>query len=259
MKRLISLAMMVAALAVTGAFGQVPIGPTIRTWYTNDGSPAFRIKNSGTELVSITVGTPAAVVTITNGSAATTFQLDPSTTNLGTLANAIGAWTNSSGVKTLTIDTSCSLASDIVSNNIRSGITFIPANVHTFVDGPKWITSNVLFYTAFVPSQLYGGVGNAKKVRTLFADLGGTGNITITGYMNGQVVYSKAITSPVYVNGQYWFQAGTSTNVTDNVGPGEFNLDLNLPVGQGDPIMFRATRATTGTTGGFGLAADLVP
>lgn len=234
------------------AMGTMANAESVRTWYAEDSAPVFRVKNSGTEVVTLNVAATTFTLTITNGSTVTTKTVDESTT-VAEIAAAVEASTNSESKKVLSVDYDCSLAADIWSNEVATGTITIGANQHNYMDGPKWDTSACLYFTAFYPGSDKGGVGDVKAVARLFGDVGGTGNITIRGYADGTEIYQRTIVSPAYV-----FGVSGDTNVSDEVGTGIVDLTIDLPIARSEGVMFRATRATTATTGGLGLVLDLV-
>jgi hypothetical protein len=226
---------------------------SVRTWHAEDAAPVFRVKNSGTEKVDMCVAATTFTLTITNGSCVTTKTIDESTT-VADIAAAVEASTNSESKRVLSVDYDCSLATDIWSNEVVTGTTTIQANQHNYVDGPKWDTSACLYFSAFYPGSDKGGVGDVKAVARVFGDVGGTGNITLRGYADGTEIYQRSIVSPQYVFGP----GGVTNTASDEVGTGIIDFTIDLPIAQTEGVMFRATRATTATTGGLGLVLDLV-
>lgn len=228
MKKLIGL-IAIAAIAASMAYGD-----SVRTWNGDDAGVALRVKNSGNEAVGVMVGTFTIVVT--NGSAGAQSLSLGTYTTMATLAAAIEACTNNSGIKTLTVDQNCCLADDAATNFITGAVT-IGANEHQYKTLLKWDSSAVVHFDTYYPGASKGGVGDIKTLSKVFGDLRGTGDITIVGYVDRTEVYSKYITSPVYLLGQYFMDAATSTNVSDNVTPGEINLDLNIGIGRDESIL----------------------
>jgi hypothetical protein len=240
---------MIAMIAVAS----LAYGDSVRAWSSYNGAPAYRVKNSGTEKVTITAA--AAVVTVTNGSAVTSIPLT-SVLTIDELAAAIEAATNASGKVTLDVDAMCALAADTVSNVLVAATITIPANQHTWVNGHKWDSSGVVHFDTYYPSAAKGGIGDSKVVTHLFGDARGTGNITIAGYVDRVQVYNKVFVSPIYV-GNIAGSGYTNALTADDVTLGVFDLGIDLPVGQDESILFRATRATTATDfGGMGMILD---
>ena len=245
----------IGLIAIVALAGSMAYGDSVRTWNGDDGAPVFRVKNSGTETVTITVNSQTNVV-VTNGTAANAdIALAPGYT-VASLTAAIEATTNSAGVRTLSVDGMCSLAADTVSNMVISGTTTINANDHKWQNGPKWDSSADTNFNTYYPKFESGGVGDPKTLSHVFGDVSGTGNITLTFYIDRTEVLQKRIVSPVYV----WDQITTSTNTntTDDVSPGVFDIELDIPVARDESLLIRANRATTATdNGGLGMVLDL--
>lgn len=254
MKKMIRM-IAVLILVASSAFAQATYTPKVSTFNADGKSPVFRVKNSGNETVTITVASGADSIVVTNGTIVTTIVPGTGYTTVSQLAAAIEAATNSAGVRTLMVDYGCSLAADTWTGVVTAAQTTISPNNRKWVDGPTWITASNKFFNAYYPAFNKGGIGNAKEVRKIHGNIGGTGNITIKGYVDGTVVFDKIIVSPIYVNST----TNGGLNASDEVGVACFDIPVNIPVGQSEGVMFRATRATTGTTGGIGLVLDVLP
>lgn len=246
---------LIMVIAMVTLFSSIGRGDSVRTWNGDDGAPVFRVKNTGTETVTITVPSGAAYVYVTNGTVGTTITVGDAGTVASVVAS-IEATTNSSGDRPLTIDAMCSLAADVFSNKVVASTITIQGNNHAFVNGPKWDSSGALHFDTYYPKLSSGGVGDQKTVTHIFGDVAGTGNITLVGYVDRVEVFQKTIVSPVYVWGQ--ISSTTNTNTADSVTPGVFDINIDIPIARDESLLVRATRATTATdSGGIGMVLDL--
>ena len=159
------------------------------------------------------------------------------------------AATNLSGKAVLEVDADCSLAADSTDDELLDAqlISLQPGEVGDIV----WDTSTALFYSCYIPNAKSAFAPNPayKEIESIFGTIGGTGNITVNIYKNGTEVYSDMIISPQGV-------PGGATNVTDEITPasllGQGYKGFKFGVGLGENTMVRASRASTGTTGGIG-------
>lgn len=250
MKKIISFAL-IGIIAASVAYGD-----SVRTWTGDDGAPVFRVRNSGTEIVSLTSAEASLIVT--NGTVPTTIALSETYT-VAQLKAAIEACTNSAGKRTLEVDANCSLAADLVSNKMVAATITLFANDHSFNAGNKWDSSVALHFDAYYPAASKGGVNDAKTLSRVFGDIGGTGDITFVGYVNGVEAFSWRTVSPIYVMGAGNVTNASEVGVADSITPGVFNKDMfNFPVGRDESLLIRATRASTATdNGGIGFVLDL--
>lgn len=242
MKKIISVCL--GVLVVSAALG----ADFTRKYYSEDNSPALRIKNGYTGNITLAV-TNATLgnVDVSDGTTTSNIVVTSATT-MSTLANYIAAYTNAAGKKLLTVDIECSVSSDTVSNKMMQVTsTNKPAAWST---GLRWDTSACLFYSTYFPSGADGGDGNAKVLDSVWGDITGTGNITLNIYADDTEIYQKVYVSPVYV----WaaITGTTNLNTADSIGPGQILEKLSIPFGGDENVLIRATRATTATTGGIG-------
>lgn len=239
-------------MVVLIAAASLVYGDSVRTWSAEDAAPAFRVKNTGNENVYFVIGETAIVVT--NGTEATSCSMVGAVT-IAEVAALIEACENSSSKLTLSVDYDCALGADVATSNLVNEGVVIMGNNHFYNTVGKWDVSDVLHFDTYNPGFDVGGVGDVKAVARIFGDIGGTGNITISGYCDGTEVYQKTLLSPVYYIGE---GGVTNTWTADNTSPGILDIELDLPVARTEGILFRATRATTATTGGMGMVIDLI-
>jgi len=237
--------MLVSALVCASGIGLAADG---QIFYAEDASPAIRVYNSGSELVTIQTllgGAGTNVVTI--GSIANTIDGSGTTDSVAELAAAIAACTNSAGKTPLTVDIGCNAAStESTDGELLDATVTIRSGSWGEV---TWDTSDVKWFRTYLPSSANGASRSGALVTSLYGNVGGTGDVTIRGYLDGSKIFEKIIESPIGVlNGP--------TNLTDNVTAGCVEIPLNLYVGKSQRFMISSGRATTGTTGGIGIRTD---
>lgn len=217
---------------------------------TNNAPPALRVWNGGTGVlvVAVTTNGGGANCSITTDGLATT--LDGSSASYDTVGEwvgAINAVTNRDGTFTLTADGSVSLNSDTVQGKLLDG-SYTGA-VNAWLEIP-FNTTNALHLTAAIPKspifargtqrELPPKVSTGGKVASVYGDIAGTGNVTLSVWVSGNLKYRRVITSPQYVLG-----AG-NTNVADATV--FLSVEPNVPYGPQDAVVIRAARGTTMTT-----------
>jgi hypothetical protein len=256
----------VAMLAVFGSAGLANAGDEI-VFSAEDVSPAIRVFNGFPYKISVTstgnfeitdagiqiavydTATTAITNTFTNGIV--------ENTTVALLGASIAGTTNSAGKKLLTIDPNCALAADLVCTNLLavSAGTIMPGEWGTLL---AWDTSKVKHFDVYMPSSEYGGSANDKTIESIYGYAGGTGDITINGYiqdaLSGTMTlkYQKLIVSPQYVLAAH--NGITNATASDAVGPANFAFtDWPAPVHKSQGVLVRASHATTATTGGIGI------
>jgi hypothetical protein len=115
-----------------------------------------------------------------------------------------------------------------------------------------WDTSNCLHYDVVANPGMgrdrpAGGVG----IGSIYGDFTGTGNVTLSVYVNRSRKFLKTIESPVYVLG-----VASATNVASTLIEPFIVFDTPLVIGADQVGFVRAARATTATTGGIGCGIE---
>lgn len=224
---------------------------THEVYFQEDKSPALRFKNISKFDVTIVApaGDSAGCGVLVYDSTTVSNVVDLSGAGADTITEIgplFGAATNYKGKAVLLVDANCSLAADSTDDELSDSqtIELQPGDVGVLT----WDTSDSKFYSTYIPNSSASFAPNParKEIESIFGSVGGTGNITVNIYKNGTEVFTDIIVSPVTVS---------LTNVTDEVSPARL-LDyrtFKFGVGEGEDTMIRATRATTGTTGGLGV------
>ena len=222
-----------------------------------DASPALRVYNGSAGSLSVVITTNGAGdnLTVTVDSNANTIDGSGTIDTIAELGAAIAADTNAGGEKLQLVDTSVSLSTDSTDGELLDG-TYTAASGEWLMI--PWDTSAALHYSASIqkaPQFKPGTMIDVSKrwhvpgvVKNVYGDVAGTGNVTVSIYVNGTAKFSQVIPSPSYELG-----AG-GTNVANNA---VYLQDLNIPeiaYGPQDSVLVRAARATTATTGSIGFS-----
>jgi len=191
-------------------------------------------------------------ITITSN---TFVMVDDDNTNTITIATAyntlseivagINAATNTSGDKNFEAVYWAGIAGDTVNTNYMETLAATTLSKEWNYD-VEWDTSTCLHYDSAVGVMVGDTPVAAGKINHIFGDPVGTGNVTISIYVDGSTKWSRLITSPVYVA-----TAVSTTNVAE--ASAAFDFVVDIPVGS-QPAFVRAARATTATTGGIGIS-----
>lgn len=218
--------------------------PIVQSVYNGaDTANAIRIKYNGSG--AATISNTINVITLTDAGTANTITMSAAST-YADLLGSISAATNSSGVANFQAELVNAISTDTVSNKV------VAASDNTALTDGKWHevlpidTSAALFYS----SASYGDGIGARVLKNIFGDITGTGNVTLGVYVDGALKYSKVIQSPAYSSVD-----GTIVSTNANVSA-EVSLGSGIPVGGGQKVAVRATRATTATTGGIGASFE---
>lgn len=220
-----------------------------------DASPALRIYNAYTGTLTVVVSGAGTQALVTADGLVNTVDGSGNTDTIAELTTAIAACTNASGEAKLLVDSSISLSADSTDGELLDGTYTAAAG--NWLELP-WDTSAALQYSACIqkaPQFSPGTMIDVSKrwhvpgvVKNVYGDITGTGNVTVSIYVNGVAKYSRVITSPKYELG-----AG-GTNVANN----SVSLsDVKIPeiaYGPQDAVLVRAARATTATTGNIGFS-----
>ena len=210
-----------------------------------DESAALRVYNGATGTVTAVVETNGEHIVVTVDGNATTLTAGSSYIIISTLAAGIAAVTNAAGEKKLTVDSACALAADSTDDELLDGTYTATAGNWLEL---LWDTDVHKSYDIYLPSRTYHSVG-AYTIGTIFGEPTGTGDVTLNIYKNRTLISRKIVTSPYYVL--------TVTNTINAIVPTvNLNEEVNLPASGGDPIIIRATRGTTATTGILSVAID---
>lgn len=240
MKKLIAL-IAITCLMVGSSIAQVVMSKV------EDASVAYRVLNGYTGTLTIVVSGPGGADSISTNVVtcdgnATTLVVTNGTTTISELVGRITACTNAAGANLLTVDSDASLATDTIAQ--LNG-------TYTAVAG-KWLevlwdTSAALHYDLYIKGGQYGS--GSYKLAKVTAYPGGTGNVTMSIYQSGVLIARQVYTSPVYVNPATWINSTDSTNTYGVVNDVTIDWPLNIRSLGAQPVIIRAARATTATTG----------
>ena len=182
-------------------------------------------------------------------------MVDDSNTNTITIAAAyntlseviagINAATNTSGVKNFEAVYWAGIAADTVLTNYVDDLAATTLTRQWNFD-VEWDTSVCLHYDSAVGTLVGTTPVAAGKIDHIFGDPIGTGDVTLTVYVDGSTKWSRLITSPTYASGSLYTNMVAEPSVV-------FDFEVNIPVGS-QPAFVRAARATTATTGGIGIS-----
>lgn len=248
MKKILYTALALFALGVLSVNAQ--------TLFANyDASPAIRIYNGYTGSLSVVVSGSGTGFVATVDGLANTLNGDGSDDTVAEIAALFAACTNASGTAALLVDTSVSLSTDSTDAELLSGT--YTASAGEWLELP-WDTSAALHYDASIqkaPQFKPGTMIDVSErwhvpgvIKNVYGDIAGTGNVTVSIYVNGTAKFTQVVPSPRYELG-----AG-GTNVANNA---VYLQDLNIPqiaYGPQDAVLIRAARATTATTGSIGFS-----
>ncbi len=257
-------------------------------WNAADTAAPFAIRFNDSDVTGTITVTATNVVVTDDGNANSRVFADDATPTLGEVVAAINSATNSAGGKNFEAVLWAGIAADVVTNSyliVRSAATI----TGEWDYGVKWDTSTAKHYDSAVGVLIGVSPTSAGKIDRIFGDPIGTGDVTLSVYVDGSVKWSRLIVSPVYTTpasttiGGYTVPAVTNTiitfgggtnapatsvtntivsatytvadsvnaNVTDN--SVAFDFRVNIEVGN-QPAFVRAARATTATTGGIGIS-----
>lgn len=208
-----------------------------------DEAKAITIRYRGDKTATIT-NTAAGVITLTDDGTANTITL--TNTMSYVMADIMDA-TNSAGTRNFIPDYFCSLSTDSLSNKLIAA-----TSLKDISDGEQCgvlvmdTSGTKSFDVARIPTALANGIksSSAATITDITGVIGGTGDATVSIYVDGDMKWQNVQQSPVYSSSD-----GTVfiTNALVNA-----NFDLSLYAGK-QRVHVRAARATTATTGGVGL------
>lgn len=215
-----------------------------------DASVAMRVKNGYTSTLTIVV--TGAGTNMTVAADAHTNTIDGNVSNTITLLNtALLGVTNAAGTASLTINTEPSLLTDSTDGELLDGTYTAAADKWLEL---LWDTSAHLSFDLYFPSRTYQTGVSAFILEKVQGVPGGTGNATVSVYKNRTLIGQKIIASPEYRPSSF-LSGGTNSiviNTFDTLNDVSLDWDLNMPFTGKDPVIIRATRATTATTGVIG-------
>lgn len=230
----------ILAVAVLAAVGTV-YGATFKI-ATQASSPAFIVANNGTSTVTIAItgaGT-GAVVTVDGNANTWADTLATEYTNAADFATALEKSTNASGQAVLTVNRYASLPTDTVAGKLTNATYSLLAGSTT--NAIYWDSPAALHYDCFGKADYQPLV-----IDNIFGNPGGTGNITLSIYVNSVLAWQTLLT-PGYTLAN---DANTNIVVTAT-GLVGLPIPVNLPIESGKSFFIRAARATTLTTGNIG-------
>lgn len=246
-----------AVIAIMSFLSTVASAGDALYYATEDKSVAFRIKNGyDTEVVTfaVTAGDSAANYCLiqTPGGTLVSNVLDWSGAGADEISeiatNITATCTNAEGEALLQVDVQMSLAADSTDDELLDG-TSVVIQPGQWGDGGLWDTSiSPYIYNVYIPGSTVGGGQEAKFIKHIGGEIGGTGNVTVEIYIDRDLVWEKEFTSPMYVVN------ATSANSTTSEAYGADDtlcLDISpqIPITRSQNCFIRAKRATTGTTG----------
>lgn len=225
-----------------------------QVYRTHDDSPALRIHNTSKYKCVITIaGDSNSGNTVVIGSTSTTVDMSGTAIDtIAELAAAIEAATDDDSKTPLEVEsyTGAAATSESVDDELMVEAVTIEAGDWGELE---WDTSDTKHYGAYVPRAQDGNARGTVRVKSVYGSIGGTGDITLVGYLNQVECFRKVIDSPIYK----WSAAGTTeTWAADDVTPGEIDIPVDIIVGTDKGFLMRASRATTGTTGGIGIRVE---
>lgn len=232
-----------------------------QTYHFNaaDESVAFRIYNGYADTLTVVITNSGAEndISFTVGSDENEVDGSGNTDTIAEIQAAIVALTNGwTGGARLTVDASTSLGTDSTDGELLNG-TYTAASGEWL--SVLWDTSVAKFYqVSFNDEPQFDYAGNeilknrarAGKftIDRIYGEPTGTGNVTLSIYLDGSLAWQKTYESPYYVLGAGGTNAAVNT-ITIDEAPG-------IPVGPQQGAIVRATRATTATTGNIGVIAN---
>ena len=223
-----------------------------------DKSIAFRVKNGySTEKVQVVIPNgDNANCYVLIGSTSNALDLSGDTDTIAEIETAVEAFTNSSGKAKLTVDVDCSLDADSTDDELldTQDVTIAPGDWGNIV----WDTSEIKHWSVYIPGDTSLGMPfGRKRIKEIYGNIGGTGNITLNIYANQTEKWEHVIVSPVYILGSVTNgQATTSITTDDEVGPAQLSIPLDFPIGRDENVQIRAARASTATTGSLGARVE---
>ena len=215
-------------------------------WNAADTAAPFAIRFTDDDVTGTIAVTSNILYLADDGNLNTITYSDTNTMNeLDEMIAAINAVTNTSGDKNFEATYWAGIAADTVTNLYLESMSTTTIT-RQWSYAVNWDTSVCLHYDSAVGTMVGTTPVAAGKIDHIFGDPIGTGDVTLSVYVDGSVKWSRLITSPTYVA-----TAVSTTNVAE--ASAAFDYEVNIPVGS-QPAFVRAARATTATTGGIGIS-----
>ena len=236
--------------ALFAVLALVSIATAGSVWNDADTASPLIVRYTGAETATIQV-TASTIVQVTDGTTTTT------TYNGQTLAwvvAALMAAQDDEGDKEWEVRYWGGIAADAIADN---DLIVVAANAVTMEwdMSVKWDVSNEKHYDVVLSSLPVGKFSGDAGPVTLLSLMGeptGTGDATVSVYVDGVRKFFQTITSPVYVLG-----VTNTTNVADAViDLSDIDLGAGIHVGASAVAFVRCARATTATTGGIGASVS---
>ncbi|NQV20098.1 MAG: hypothetical protein HQ511_01640 [Rhodospirillales bacterium] len=210
-----------------------------------DSSPVIWIHNKGTEVIKFVIsGDSNATNEIRVGSNVLVYDWSSTAYDTVTeVAAMLAAVTNNSDRVVIDVDyKSVVLGSEATDDELIAGTVTI--NPGDWGAPYLWDTSDTKHFRIYIPPGNKQIPRKGLHIKSAKLNAGGTGGVTVTGYINSTKVYSHSVISPTYM----WVDGSTSiTNATE---AGQLELPLDLYLGKDSGFTLSADRVTTGTTGG---------
>jgi len=228
-------------LAALGVVHAAQDGVTI--FNEADEAKALTVRYRGNAAATITNTTTTVICS--DGGTLTTITMEEADT-MAELVADINAATNSSGDRNFSADYYCTLSTDVPSNKV------IAASLLTISDGKQYsfLTMDTSAFKSFDVARTSADLANGIKSSSALTLTGitgvpgGTGDATISVYVDDDMKYQYSEENPVYSSSD-----GSIFNTNAIVA---LNLVLELYAGK-ERVHVRAARATTATTGGVGM------
>jgi hypothetical protein len=220
-------------------------------WADYDGASPFIVRYMDADDVG-TITLAATAVTCVDDGNSTAISLTPTLT-LAELVAAINACTNATGTKNFEAKMWAGVSADTVSNQIVA--VSATTLTKTWSTVAKWDTSVCLHYDVVANGLPFGPdaeIGSAGVITGLYGEPAGTGNRTVSVYVNGSRKFYQTFVSPFYVP-----TADSTVNVVNaTFDASTVDLGAGIPVGKDYVGFARVACATTATTGGLGLSIE---
>ena len=253
--KILTIAMITLCVTVAAYAGSV--------WNAYDTASPFAIRFTDEDVTGSIQVALGAIYLVDDGNTNTIYA-----TNTVTLADVMAnmnAATNTSGDKNFEAAYWAGIAADHVYTNHLEILAKTTLSRQWNYD-VEWDTDVCLHYDSAI-GILVGAQPTpvaAGKIDHIFGDPLGTGDVTLSVYVDGSVKWSRLITSPVYITPSsmsFITYAGTNNTLITTTNTltyatepsAAFDFEVNIPVGS-QPAFVRAARATTATTGGIGIS-----
>jgi len=249
-KKITKLTVIVTALLAFAGFAVAE-----SAWSDYDSAHPLLVRYTGSEAIATLQVTTAAIVIITD---TTTTTCNYNSITLAALRALILAAEDDDGNKEWECVIWAGLAADTLATD-DFGDVAATAVTKKWNESITEDTSQTLFYNLVpqpYPVGKYAGRGGGNSgdytITHIIGEPAGTGDATVSVYVDGTRAFYQTITSPVYVLGE------TTTQSAD----ASINAGLVVDVGAGIKVgstavgLIRIARASTSTTGGIGASVS---